>query len=378
MERLSNFVTDRMSVRGRNLLSMVFFGVLSLLIGAIQFQIPGVDGGVSDLREVAVLSSVLYLTHWAYGLGVALITAFSTPADGSFFSTFAMHACGVTAAWFFYREARVRLKSDLAFGLAILGFNLIYYLVILVPVMVVTNAAAGLIEVGDIFGTYLEVLSALPFEIVATAGITTLYAVAYRLREDRRKVLENAYDATLEGWAGALELRDRETSGHSRRVAKVTVRLGRAFDLSDRQLADLRRGALLHDIGKMGVPESILRKSAPLTDDEEEIIREHPDHARRLLEPIGFLHPAMDIPYSHHERWDGSGYPRGLAGEEIPFAARLFAVIDVWDALAFDRPYRAKWSHEQIVQHLREGAGTLFDPRIVKVFLEEVVGDEKP
>ncbi|MBS1251651.1 MAG: Cyclic di-GMP phosphodiesterase response regulator RpfG [Anaerolineales bacterium] len=182
--------------------------------------------------------------------------------------------------------------------------------------------------------------------------------------------LTQAYDTTLEGWAHALELRDHETEGHSRRVTEMTVRLGRAMGVSQEELVHVRRGALLHDIGKMGVPDSILLKPGSPTDDEWDIIRQHPVHAYEMLRPIPYLRPALDIPYYHHERWDGAGYPQGLKGEAIPLPARIFAVVDVYDALTSDRPYRDAWSEEDAVEHIHEEAGQHFDPEVVGEFLE--------
>ncbi len=179
-----------------------------------------------------------------------------------------------------------------------------------------------------------------------------------------------AYDATIEGWSHALDLRDKETEGHTQRVTEMTLRLARALGVADDELVHLRRGALLHDIGKMGIPDAILLKPDKLTDEEWDIMHRHPTLAYELLAPITFLRPALDIPYCHHEKWDGTGYPRGLKGEQIPLAARIFAVVDVWDALRSDRPYRAGWPQEKVLAHLRELAGIHFEPRIVGVFLQ--------
>jgi PAS domain S-box-containing protein len=178
-----------------------------------------------------------------------------------------------------------------------------------------------------------------------------------------------AYDATIEGWSRALDLRDKETEGHTQRVTELTLRLTQPLGLSEVELVHVRRGALLHDIGKMGVPDSILLKAGSLTDDEWKIMRRHPQLAHDLLAPIAYLRPALDIPYYHHEKWDGTGYPHGLKGEQIPLAARLFAVVDVWDALRSDRPYRPAWPKEKVLEHIRSQAGTHFDPRVVDVFL---------
>lgn len=178
-----------------------------------------------------------------------------------------------------------------------------------------------------------------------------------------------AYETTLEGWSRALDLRDNATEGHSQRVAEMTLRLARAMGITDEQLLHMRRGALLHDIGKIAIPDAILFKPGPLTDDEWKIMRRHPVYAYELLAPIAHLQPALDIPYCHHERWDGTGYPRGLRGEQIPAAARIFAVIDDWDALNSDRPYRPAWPEDRVSEYLRRDAGKHFDPKVVEVFL---------
>lgn len=181
-----------------------------------------------------------------------------------------------------------------------------------------------------------------------------------------------AYDATLEGWVRALDLRHKETEEHTQRVTEMTVRLARAMGISGTELAHVCRGALLHDIGKMAIPDTVLLKPGPLTAEEWEVMRQHPVYAYQLLSPIAYLRPALDIPYCHHEKWDGTGYPRGLKGEEIPLAARSFAVVDVWDALTSDRPYRQAWSQEKALEYIRQQAGAHFDPQIVKVFLRMI------
>lgn len=182
--------------------------------------------------------------------------------------------------------------------------------------------------------------------------------------------LRVAYDATIEGWARVLELRDYETKGHSDRTTDLTIQLASRMGFSPKELTDIRWGALLHDIGKMGIPDSILHKPGPLSDEEWQIMRQHPVYAYNLLKDIEFLRTALDIPYCHHEKWDGSGYPRGLRGEEIPLPALIFAVVDVWDALRSDRPYREAWPVEKILAYLQTESGRHFAPNVVKVFLE--------
>jgi len=183
-----------------------------------------------------------------------------------------------------------------------------------------------------------------------------------------------ACDTSLAGWSRALELRDRDTEGHSQRVTEMTLNLARAMAIPEEQLVHIRRGALLHDIGKMGIPDSILRKPGPLTEEEWVIMRKHPVYAHEMLSPIAYLRPALDIPYYHHEHWDGTGYPCGLQGDKIPMAARIFAVVDVWDALCSNRPYSSGWPTDAAREYIRSLAGTQLDPEAVEVFLKlEVV-----
>ncbi len=184
--------------------------------------------------------------------------------------------------------------------------------------------------------------------------------------------LAAAYDSTIEGWARALDLRDHETEGHCRRVTDLTLALLRAAGVGGEALEHGRRGALLHDIGKMGVPDAILLKPGPLTDEEWEIMRRHPAHAKDFLSPIVHLRPAIDIPYGHHEHWDGTGYPEGRSGEEIPFTARVFAAVDIWDALLSDRPYRPAWSEERALDYIQSLSGTHLDPDVVRLFVDAV------
>lgn len=210
---------------------------------------------------------------------------------------------------------------------------------------------------------FLEVLAGQAAIALDNAGLIE------DLRSSNQK-LRRAYDRTIEGWARALDLRDRETHGHTRRVTEVTIRLARRLGIEEDALVHVRRGALLHDIGKMGIPDAILQKPGPLDEEEWKVMRRHPEMAYRLLAPIGFLEPALHIPYCHHEKWDGTGYPRRLQGAEIPLAARIFAVVDVWDALISDRPYRDAWPEDEALQHIREESGAHFDPRVVEAFLD--------
>jgi putative nucleotidyltransferase with HDIG domain len=193
---------------------------------------------------------------------------------------------------------------------------------------------------------------------------------------ERTAQLEEAYDTTLEGWARALELRDKETLGHCWRVTDMTMKLALALDIPLDQFDHIRRGAILHDIGKMAIPDEILRKTGPLNQEERLIVLQHPAIAYELLSRIPFLEKALDIPYCHHEKWDGSGYPRGLRETEIPLAARIFSVVDVWDAIQSDRPYKKGWPRQQAIDYIREQAGIYFDPEVVNVFLSLVEEDK--
>jgi len=215
---------------------------------------------------------------------------------------------------------------------------------------------------------WLEFLEALANQAAIAVDNAALFTALQRSHAD----LTLAYDTTLEGWSRALDMRDRETEGHTQRVAELTVRLAQALGVSEAEVVHVRRGALLHDIGKMGIPDSVLLKPGPLTDAEWEIMRRHPIYAYELLSPIAYLRPALDIPYCHHEKWDGTGYPRGLRGEQIPLAARIFAVVDVWDALTSERPYRPAWTPEQARQYVQQQAGKHFDPKVVEAFVQLV------
>ena len=209
--------------------------------------------------------------------------------------------------------------------------------------------------------------------LVRLHGVTRLNR--YRRIAEQRRELENlhgelliAYDKTIQGWSDALDLRDKETEGHTQRVAEKTMNLAQAAGLDDEALRHIWRGALLHDVGKLGIPDSILLKTDRLTEDEWRIMRKHPNHAYEWLRDIEYLQPAIDIPYCHHEKWDGSGYPRGLKGEEIPIAARLFSIIDVWDALTSDRPYRKAMSRTEAYEFILSQSGKHFDPQVVELF----------
>lgn len=242
--------------------------------------------------------------------------------------------------------------------------------------------AIPLIAKGNVIGV-LDVLFRRPYAAggdwlefcEALAGQAAMAIQSSKAFDDLQRSnldLSLAYDTTIEGWSRALDMRDRETEGHSQRVTEMTMRMARLASMSDADVVHVRRGALLHDIGKMAIPDAILHKPGQLDQREWEIMRLHPTFAYRLLQPIPHLRPAIDIPHCHHERWDGRGYPNGLRGAEIPTAARLFAVVDVWDALRTDRPYRLAWPESRVQEYIRREAGKGFDPDAVAMFFQAI------
>jgi response regulator RpfG family c-di-GMP phosphodiesterase len=246
----------------------------------------------------------------------------------------------------------------------------------------VSYFAAPLIARGKVYGV-LEVFHRTPFQpysewtdfLETLAGQTAIAIDNALLVENLQKAnleLQQSYDATIEGWSRALDLRDRETEGHTLRVTEMAVGLARFFGLTEEKLVHARRGGLLHDIGKLGVPDDVLLKPGPLTDREWKIMRLHPQFAYEWLSKVPYLREALDIPYCHHEKWDGTGYPRGLKGESIPLISRIFALADVWDAITSDRPYRRAWSHEKAIDYIRANSGLHFDPGVVEIFMQNI------
>jgi putative nucleotidyltransferase with HDIG domain len=262
-------------------------------------------------------------------------------------------------------------------------FRYLYYLVILEAAarMNLRHALAASVAVAAVVvllwaragqGALLETTGFQVGAFIASGFLLALF-LGTLIEEHRTAVdVAQAYDTTLEGWSHALDLRDKETEGHTRRVTEMTLRLARAMDIADADLVHIRRGALLHDIGKMAIPDTILFKPGPLSDEEWAIMRRHPVYAYELLAPIAYLRPALDIPYCHHEKWDGTGYPRGLQGMEIPLPARIFALADVWDALLSDRPYGSARTVAEARLYICDQAGKHFDPQVAEVFLQIV------
>ena len=214
-----------------------------------------------------------------------------------------------------------------------------------------------------------------PFTINTITALLVLVWMNHRnqIEEARQAEMKLTYDNTLAGWSQALEFRDKETKGHSLRVTMLTTQLASKMGITDEEmLQHIRRGALLHDIGKMAISNQVLLKVTALTNEDWEEIYKHPGYAYQMLKNVPFLQPALDIPLHHHEKWDGSGYPDGLKGEEIPLPARIFSVVDVWDALRSDRPYRQAWTYEKALDYILENRGIHFDPEVVDQFLSMI------
>ncbi len=311
---------------------------LVALYDRAQDQLQTVAGvGLSRTQPLAVLPLR------AYDLLVATL--------GATFAMTDLQAAPPLAALAPYKQARFR---SIAFATMSYDHQLIGTL------------AAVTIDERRTFSTEeLLLLQGLADQAAIAIENTTLFADLQLANEE----LSQAYESTIEGWSHALDLRDKETEGHTQRVTKMTVTLARAMGVGEEALVHIRRGALLHDIGKMGIPDDLLHKPGQLSAAEWVIMQKHPVYAYEFLSPIAYLRPALDIPYCHHEKWDGTGYPRGLKGEQIPFAARLFALVDVWDALCSDRPYRQGWPPEQVRAYIHGQAGLHFDPNIVPTFL---------
>lgn len=312
------------------------------------------------------------------------------------------------AFWWMYKKGIVLLTASLAISFVITGSlalgdaRYIEYLMIVFALPIGMSSFiirptssfwfAGLTTAGY---TISSLLTSYAWEYNLTA-VVALFALAFmtwatasqleqtisqndKLLDDLKKSndeIQTAYQTTLEGWSRALEIRDRETQGHTKRVTDLTLQIARRMRFDDETLKHIHRGVLLHDIGKLGIPDEILRKPGPLTEKETQIMRLHPQIAHELLKPIDYLKPALNIPRYHHEKWDGSGYPHGMKGEEIPLEARIFAVVDVFDALTHNRVYRKAMKIEEAIEYIRSESGKHFDPAVVEVFTKEAASGE--
>ena len=237
--------------------------------------------------------------------------------------------------------------------------------------LVINNEVKGVLEIFpkdslEIDQDFLDYLKSL----ATHAAIAIYNAELFNNAKVANIDLTKAYDATIEGWSHTMELRDSYTEGHSQRTAELTIELAKSMGIAEDEMVHIRRGVLLHDIGKIAIPDSILLKEGPLSPEEQQIMEKHPIYAFEFLSNIDYLKNSLDIPYYHHEKWDGSGYPKGLKGEDIPLQVRIFAVIDVWDALLSDRPYRKAWKVKNVIEYIKEQSGKHFDPQVVNAFLE--------
>lgn len=351
--------------RRARLLSVFTFCLLVLFAGVeigYRLTLTNYQGSTIDnlsyiFMALAYLLSRTRYTHWAAWvlLGLFPFNVFTNILGGSSLNpavTLFFLTPGYILASIFFNTTRTAIYSTLVS----LG-------VILLPYLAPTRVSDPLTLIG-------------PFSVGVVSNVLLIIGMINRnlIERDRQAELRHAYDDTLLSWSRALEIRDNDTQEHSKRVTQLTLALARAYGLTGRDLENIHRGALLHDVGKMGIPDSILLKPAGLDEAERKIMQTHVMLAEKMLSPISFLRPALDIPLYHHEheRWDGQGYLRGLTGEQIPLAARIFAVVDVWDALTSDRPYRPAWTEAEAIAYLKEQSGKQFDPEVIKLFLELV------
>jgi len=354
------------------LLSGILFGTVAVLGMMMPLEIG--EGAIFDGRSVIISISGIYggpITAFTAAI-IASIYRIMIGGVGKVVGVFTIFQAGFFGVIFHYLvKNKIIAKTTTSIFLLSLGIHIVMIISFLfVP------------SLDD--KTILNVLAipALTIYPIATVIISSLisdqeqkHIINLKIKDSERRLqnanlkLNLAYDATLEGWSKALDLKDHETEGHSLRVTDRTIILANILGVSDEELVHIRRGALLHDIGKVGVPDSILLKPDKLDDDEWVVMKQHPTLAYELLNPIDYLKPSLDIPYCHHEKYNGSGYPRGLRGKEIPLAARIFAIIDVYDALTSTRPYRQAWSKKDALKYISDEKGKHFDPDIVDAFL---------
>jgi len=343
----------------------------------------------------AAISTVVYIANRGFGAqGIIIVALYVMLALAAVFKNldYRLRASVILAASY-------SMAISNLFNFGITGAGPLYLLSAPILALLLTGTRAGWVctavsafiyGIFFLFGYTGLLASLLPLKFDAlewlTRGFTLMMLIILivallmrmnrfllkALRAEQRSAAElvKTYDATLEGWAHALELRDIETAGHCHRVSEITKRLAGEVNLANGELVNLHRGSLLHDIGKMGIPDSILLKPGRLSDEEFKQMQEHTTYAYDLLSHIPYLRRALDIPYCHHEKWDGTGYPRGLKGTDIPLSARIFSVVDVYDALISDRPYRPAWAEEEALSYIQGKAGTEFDPAVVAAFLK--------
>ncbi len=354
-------IRDPVARRNARLLSIFLLCLFVLFLSiniAYLITIPDYRVPVADLIGYGMLL-LTYLASRSRYTAVAVVVllimfplnVFSNVLDGTSLNVAATLSFMIPS----YILASIFLS---AFWTGVYGYG-INLLILLLPVL----APRQVVGVDFVLG---------PFSAGVVAVTLCIIAMVHRenIERDRRAALRRDYNNTLAGWSRALEIRDKETEGHSHRVTDLTLKLARACGVREDELEYLYQGALLHDIGKMAIPDKILFKKTLLTDEEWGVMRTHPKVAYDMLSSISFLEKALVIPAYHHEWWDGGGYPFGLKGEEIPLPARIFAVVDVWDALLSDRPYRKAWTRDQVISYFKDQSGRQFDPDVVQRFLK--------
>lgn len=357
----SSQISEAGQYRNARLLSVFVISLFILFLFvniSYALTVPGYHLPPADLIGYGILLVIYFISRtrltW---LSVALLLVMF-PMN-VFMNVLAGTTLNITATLLFLIPGFVIASIFLsAWGIAIYGLT-ISALIALLPVI-----APGIEHsLSDVLG---------PLAVSIIVVILLAIAVEHRnhIELARQSELKQAYDNSLESWARALELRDKATEGHSRRVAELTVELAKLCGIHGPALEHAFRGALLHDIGKMAIPDAVLQKPSPLSKAEWELMYQHPDIALNMLADIPYLKPAMEIPLYHHEHWDGQGYPQHLQGENIPLSARIFTLVDTWDALTSDRPYRKAWNKSDALDYIHAQRGILFDPKITDSFIQ--------
>ena len=347
----------------------------SLALGLTSISFGEIRAGLIILILSLTCLMALYLNAKGYYYAAAAITStlllFATVFDlfeqGSLHDDMGIVAIPVVVAvcGLFLGKRGIYLFSTLSI-ISVVTIGYLEINKILKPSLLLTT------DVGDVVTVVILVLS---ISILIWVIIDNAEKNLQRIKKHENE-LRVSYELTLQGLAKALEFRDRETEGHSQRVVELSVRLAERLGLIGDDLSEIRRGALLHDIGKLAIPDNILLKPGPLVVNEWYVMRQHPVYSMKILSDIPFLQSCVCIPYCHHENWDGTGYPRGLKGVEIPLYARIFTIVDQWDALNSDRPYRKAWLWENVLNYIKENRGKIYDPQIVDVFLNMIESEK--
>jgi putative nucleotidyltransferase with HDIG domain len=352
--------TKRQKARLLSVFLFSLFFIFLLINLAYILTVPGYKFPVADLIGYAFLL-ITYIFSRTRFTGVAIFLMLIMFPMNVFQNVFSGTSIKLVATLSYLLPSYILASIFLTIiQTAIYGYGISLF-IFLLPIIV-----PGIVR------DYSQILGFLSVSMVVITLCIIWTIFRNQIEHDHQQELRDSYDNTLEGWSRALEIRDKETQGHSIRVTALTMQMGNLLGMSEIEQENLYRGALLHDIGKMAIPDSILTKNSSLNEDERKLIQTHPKIAEEMLSKIAFLTPALVIPSYHHEWWNGTGYPYGLKGEKIPLAARIFAIVDVWDALLSDRPYRKAWPKEKAIQYLKDQSGIQFDPKIVELFLKVV------